>query len=1379
MRNILFEVTVTDRTTNLPVVLRMSSALPNAAVTQLNNKEWKPAIYGGPVFTFNVWDQGQPQPLSITYGQINFITSNVLGTLSWPGYIWQGGTATAWVGQVGDTFASYRQVWQGTVGAIVRQSDATAQVAPLGADAALNRDLLNASYSGIGGVEGPGEMLGTLKPMALGACTNVQPVLIDQARQIYQYHGYGSCAVNNVYENALDLGTATTTVSTYAALTSASLIRGQWAACPALGMFRLGAAPSGTITADVGTAATVGSILNTIIQAAGVISAKIDTSIAALSRSYSLYATEQVQITDAVRTAALAGGGYIVPDSTGKFCFGSHTSTKTAGVLSSDRSTLPLVRPDSIKQAQTSPPAWRVKIGHTPSFYVNSSNEISEAVATLSANLTALTAAANAAQTTANLANASANASAIRIASISDDNTLDRSEKQKIILDITNINVEAAKELGTAAGLGITTEATSFNTNYTALTTYLNALSPSYSNTAVDTPIVRTTFNQKFADYETGLVNLTAKIANVAATRANGLDPVTGVVTNRVPSNLVGIGSAGNIFLDPNFADQSLFTVVGSNVTYYTATQSITPAGVATADTSAAADLATMAALKATKSVGGGGSGRFTGPLYQLPGPGTYYGALRMLFKAGATVSGSIGLTFYDKNKAFLSQFTSTISYTALANDTLQDLVATGIAPPNAVYATINPNFASTGAAFYMALPTIRPVSTPGLVSLGDTSNMIPDADFLDPVTTWGMTAAWSQVSNTTAGLGAGKYKLRLDTSKAGSCSTAKIQCGPNVSLYYSIYRNVVSGTTGQSLSALVALDASGASLGYITPYFYDSTGTSGRFAAIGKTPANTAAIQMLLYNYSGGDRVYDFSEPVVRKATTSGVDLIGGNGTTILTDNIIVTANGTAAFIANQGAGATANNLAQLDAAASTKLTGIATGATNTTAYTQSTAPTSPNNGDVWNDTSTNPVTIKLRVAGVWVTAGNLITGTNQITDNAGLGTTATWTGVVGTGKPADNATVGAIAGTNLRDSGGTLVLDNGFLNTRITVDPTTGQLINIGTSGVTVDNTKQLWTQIIGTGKPADNATVGATWGVNIGSQPVTLAAINATEGGKLTGIQTGADVTAANQVQVTYTTSKTISADYTGVIASGVLPSTVPAPKVTLGGVDVTQSNNVQYAIVNDAGGCAGNVTVDTTNGSATKGVQLIGTGFNASGGYQLQITVNGYALPLISVSVTKKLADPPSGGGGGGGGGATSASMSTGGSGSLGSSTYTEVGSRLANMTVASGKTAYLSGGDDYECYGGGGLLGNVSLSVKWQYSPAGANTWTDVGTVSVGASATYNNKTGDTSTGSVSCSASVAPAAGSYDFRLMASRYSGSTSTFGGFVGSGLWSVNIT
>lgn len=55
-----------------------------------------------------------------------------------------------------------------------------------------------------------------------------------------------------------------------------------------------------------------------------------------------------------------------------------------------------------------------------------------------------------------------------------------------------------------------------------------------------------------------------------------------------------------------------------------------------------------------------------------------------------------------------------------------------------------------------------------------------------------------------------------------------------------------------------------------------------------------------------------------------------------------------------------------------------------------------------------------------------NYTTNTNQLTDGAGLGTTATWGGVTGTGKPADNATVGAPGSTPVGSTPATTVEAN-----------------------------------------------------------------------------------------------------------------------------------------------------------------------------------------------------------------------------------------------------------------------------------------------------------------------------------------------------------------
>jgi hypothetical protein len=74
------------------------------------------------------------------------------------------------------------------------------------------------------------------------------------------------------------------------------------------------------------------------------------------------------------------------------------------------------------------------------------------------------------------------------------------------------------------------------------------------------------------------------------------------------------------------------------------------------------------------------------------------------------------------------------------------------------------------------------------------------------------------------------------------------------------------------------------------------------------------------------------------------------------------------------------------------------------TTTSLSSAPPASPTAGDLWSQTDTN--LFKRYNGTTWETYANAYSNTNQLTDGAALGSTATWTGVSGSAKPADNAT-------------------------------------------------------------------------------------------------------------------------------------------------------------------------------------------------------------------------------------------------------------------------------------------------------------------------------------------------------------------------------------
>jgi hypothetical protein len=116
-------------------------------------------------------------------------------------------------------------------------------------------------------------------------------------------------------------------------------------------------------------------------------------------------------------------------------------------------------------------------------------------------------------------------------------------------------------------------------------------------------------------------------------------------------------------------------------------------------------------------------------------------------------------------------------------------------------------------------------------------------------------------------------------------------------------------------------------------------------------------------------------------------------------------------------------------------------TGALNATRnviYRQNAAPSGGTytTGDLWIDTDSNPTAAYQWDGSGWNIISNYTTNTNQLTDGANLGLTATWPNVTGTGKPEDNATVGATAGTNLRDSSGTVIYTDDIRNNLANVD-------------------------------------------------------------------------------------------------------------------------------------------------------------------------------------------------------------------------------------------------------------------------------------------------------------------------------------------------------
>ncbi len=132
------------------------------------------------------------------------------------------------------------------------------------------------------------------------------------------------------------------------------------------------------------------------------------------------------------------------------------------------------------------------------------------------------------------------------------------------------------------------------------------------------------------------------------------------------------------------------------------------------------------------------------------------------------------------------------------------------------------------------------------------------------------------------------------------------------------------------------------------------------------------------------------------------------------------------------------------------------ANNATRNVVTYSSTAPSTPVDGDLWVDTSATPYLAKVRVSGAWQVSANYTTNTNQLTDGANLGGTATWTGVSSrpvlyrvtargtsaTGYPLESGVYNGETNANLRTRGNTYNV--------VSINRTTGVLSSLVTYDV-----------------------------------------------------------------------------------------------------------------------------------------------------------------------------------------------------------------------------------------------------------------------------------------------------------------------------------------
>lgn len=198
---------------------------------------------------------------------------------------------------------------------------------------------------------------------------------------------------------------------------------------------------------------------------------------------------------------------------------------------------------------------------------------------------------------------------------------------------------------------------------------------------------------------------------------------------------------------------------------------------------------------------------------------------------------------------------------------------------------------------------------------------------------------------------------------------------------------------------------------------------------------------------------------------------------------------------------------------------------------------------------------------------------------------------------------------------------------------------------------------------------------------------------------------DITSTNQVKVEIVTALSVPADYLGVVDPALF-SFFQTPTVQRGSTDIRQLDSSTYAIVTSGMTAA----IDNTNGSATKGEVEITAISNNVSYFDLTVTVDGTVQPTIRVTYTKVLGSPPPVTGTGTKI-ASDTSFAT-----LSTTSYVAM-TDVMTVTLATGERLVATAPLDYTISGSGGV--DRTLTAKWQYSPAGAGTWTDFASAIVG------------------------------------------------------------
>lgn len=1343
---IIVQIDAYDPVTAGPVTLRMASD-DDTAVCHLNGQVWWPVLDRLPVLAMDFFG-GE-------FGQVTTAAASLsLAVEPWPDfarYAFPDARLQIWHGDAGAAWAGYTLRFDGRVTSQPVIEDGRAQVGFAVDDKWLDTPML-ATYAGTGGVEGPAAMKGTVKPLAIGAPMGVPGVMLDPIKSILQLSAYGAIESVDVPLERLarQFGSPFADYATYAALDAAAVPAGQWATAKAVGLVKMGAPPYGKLCFLMkgdkggvdGWVRRPGAIIKRYAGLSGgaakVSEAAVDALDAARPYDLSVYYDGQVTAREAIQEIAASVNAVAGVSLTGQLIVVPIQINATGLTLRADGSSLPIV--GSVRALGISAPWWRLAIGAQPFFDVHGQGEYAtdttpETGATVGAvigdNLRKFddsvpvqsliitpegTAAAIAGQGALATANQAAYGSqisglpgAIQPGNILSGGYLNAGQVQYGPGGPLVVTLQPAQAGADVTGTNVAAAITGQAPAATDATIQAGATNDTGSDTrAVDSPPLH--YRQNWLRrLRTEFKDRTTIGSPAGATGPHGTLESYSAWADQSggPVWQRFTDDSGRRFIRYSTGTTPIETWLGWEPEYSGNRKPFF--GTDLLETSGG-NVATLANFKTP-----------LGTSAAIAGQGAFATVNTAAYGSGL-------LTGFGT----LAPRSTVLAGSHLRNGA--DTVFLGdvdIITPQGVAAAV------AGQADWATYSGISTANMAGRVSALDTGGNL---SALDKVTNRRMTllkradgatdlteaASITALGTAAAIAGQGVLATRSNVDDAQLGSVLSVRLGPHP-------------LNSNFLSAATVAYVDGQWVQNLRPGEANANVTESRVAAAIAGQADWAT-------YSGRSTTdvngrLGFLEADGRMRLGVGKGLVDEGNNLWLTNALVVTNLGTSAAIVGQAATATSSDFSVL------------TGATkpqNNATNDRFLDTRNTNQPPSWYLANYNVRTAyefkdssALGVPGGGAFVFGALTTQNDYPDFSGGEIKQRFVYGIGslTGAAYVRTGSGATWGAWAKDFSGFLrpeFTGNDLLESAGVVATLPNFKTPLGTaaaiSGQAATATSSDYAVITGSTKPEANA-----------------------------------DVTITAQVTPVKPDDVTINADYLGAILPNQFNKTL-LPGLTRGGVSVRGDNRSSFTLSNITGGLVGFVSVDSTNGSATKGAYTV-TNCPSSGTFQMNIFWDGVLVASYVIRFTVTAANPPLGGGGSGG--TKSGSVAIGGQ-TVSSTSFVSI-AQINNLTKAAGETIKCNlPAADYELTHTTSSSRNVIA--KFQLSPTGANSWTDVGTQVSGTSSSWVQADVSTSPGSITVYQTVAPSNGAFDIRLVVAR----NASGGGNLNftSGIMSVSI-